>query len=281
MDTKSQIVSHAATKGPPGGANAGDLDYLRIEPLTQENLPAAIRLCETAFNRPRSEEFSRWRYRDCPSQAGFLALRNSEYVAMVWGFLRPYQIGPRIIQCIEPTDWFCVPDLRHLGAGTPVMKALMNRPEPLIAVGGSRRAISLFQKMQWQRIATAATFVLHLGGSSLARSLHNRLKVPSAIGRPLFRTALRFVTHPKSRSSPPTGRVTVVPEIGPEILRLYSTAAPVGAMPLPDIALLRWLTRGCSSLAQHFIPLYFLLDGNLCGWSLVRVYETANGQMPP
>src|SRR3989449_1750090 len=137
--------------------------------LFRSYLKAVIRFSENTWARPQTEAFYRWRYLECPSQIGLLALDDGECLAMVWAFVQSYQVGPRRLNGLETFDWFCLPELQGSGLGVRVMQAMMNRPEFIIAAGGTADTLKLLPRLKWRPHGELVKFTLPLGGAALDR----------------------------------------------------------------------------------------------------------------
>ena len=59
--------------------------------------PASPSWSPHTWKRPDTRAFLHWRYAECPTLFGYLALRDGECAAMVTGFRRPYRFGREVV----------------------------------------------------------------------------------------------------------------------------------------------------------------------------------------
>jgi len=248
-----------------------------IVELTAERLPALRRFAERVWTRPKSDAFYRWRYQELPLHRTWLALRDGEVLAMECAFQRPYRVGDEVVEILEVFDWFCLPELRNAGLGVRVQQRLM-KELPCLLVGGSPDTQGLLPRLQFRVVAQATRCVLPIGSQRLSRAIAQRVPaLPAALAQLAARAALaRPGQRPRPRRVPPRGRAIAVAGVGDEIQALYRGPIGYAALPLWPDALLRWMQGGHPSLG-HFVPLYFAIGDELLGWSLARVYPTADG----
>jgi len=250
---------------------------LAIVPLSTDTLPALRRFAEKVWQRPRSEDYYRWRYVQPPFHRAWLAMKDGEVLAMEAAIQRPWRLGEQTVDVLEVFDWFALPELRNVGTGVRVMQALMKEPHPLMLVGGSADTQGLLPRLSWQRVATSSRWILALGTERTGAALERRLRLPPALARAAASAALRRPgQRPRPRAVPRGGRVLATASIGPELLALYRGALGYGTLPMWTEPMLRWLLAGFPG-AGHFVPLCFAIDERPVGWSLLRVYPTATG----
>ena len=245
-----------------------------IASFAPEHLPLVARFAETAWQRPRSDAWLRWRYLEHPSQRAWLALHDRRCLAMMTIFLRPYASGAREIQVADAFDWYCLPELRNSGLGVRIMQRAMKDPEPVIVTGGTQDTRTLLPRMGFQTLAEVQRFVLPLAPERTAEALARR-GVPRPLGRLAFRAAQTIIA-PRRRALPRGGRVLAVASVGPEALAIDPRPGGRGSAPIWTPAFLRWLGAGFPGIG-HYLPLYFAVGDVLVGWALLRLFDTPLG----
>ena len=224
---------------------------IRIVTLGPEHLPAVVAFSEKTWDRPRRPEFCRWRYLDAPFHRTLLAMRGSECVALLSAFTAPYRMAGASSTCLETADWFCLPELRTSGLGIRLMRAVMEEPHPIVAVGGSTDTLRLLPRLGWKRVGDASRFVRWLGSGRVVRWLAR---------------IWRGTTAPPGGSAEAPGRVA---ELDGELNALYAEKTECGMVPLPLAERMRWIGDGM--VGRRLAVLSFRIDGRLRGWSLVRL----------
>lgn len=122
-----------------------------------------------------ADELCRWRFFDLPGSELVMAYEDRRCVAIIASYTRPYRMGSRVIMVREPSDWFCLPEFRHLGIGLQLMELLMEKPEPILAIGGTEDQRTLLPEMGWQQMPDLATYTLPLTTRWLADKALRRL----------------------------------------------------------------------------------------------------------
>jgi hypothetical protein len=249
---------------------------LRIVPFEPAHLPIVRRFSERTWSRPKTDAYYRWRYLECPSLLGYLALDGDECVASLWAFLSPYRIAGRDVTCLETHDWFCRPDLRGSGIGVRLMQTMMRRTEPIVTVGAGPDTLALLPRLKWRSAGDYRFYALPLEGGALGAYVARRTGLPAAWARAAFRIAARPWFAPRPSRGRPGGVVEEVREIGAEVVDLYRRSGNAGIVPLPDPARIRWFVNAVEELGR-FLPLQFRVDGTVRGWSFARVYRGHHG----
>jgi hypothetical protein len=248
-----------------------------ILPLTPDLQPALLRFAERVWKRPRSLDFTRWRYEEPSFHRAFLAMRDGECLAMESAFRHPYRVGDEIVEFLEVFDWFCLPELRNSGLGVRIMQRYMQEPNPLLLIGGTADTQGLLPRLKWQIAGRSTRWMLPIGIERTAEALTRRARLPRGVARaaaPLVRRVAGW--RPRRRFAPPGGRVVPVALPGEELLRLQRRPSAYGTVPLWTPELLRWLLAGFGGIGRH-IPFYFVRDGALQGFALLRICPTEAG----
>lgn len=244
---------------------------IEILPLTPDLQPALLRFAERVWTRPRSADFTRWRYEEPSFHRAFLAMRDGECLAMESAFRRPYRVGDEIVEFLEVFDWFCLPELRNSGLGVRVMQRYMKEPHPLLLVGGTADTQGLLPRLKWQIPARASRWTLPIGLDLTANAIRRRTHLPQAAARaaaPLLQRLAGW--RPRRRFAPPDGRVVPVALPGRELFELQRKPSGYGTVPLWTPELLRWLLAGFAGIGRH-LPFYFTRGGVLRGFAMLRI----------
>jgi hypothetical protein len=195
---------------------------------------------------------------------------------MLCAFERSYRVGAQQVSYLETFDWYCLPELRRSGLGILLLRTMMDRPEPIISVGGSPDTLAMLPRMRWRTLAVATNYTLPLVGSTVSAKLKQRYGLPDRLTSAASNVSARFWFRPKGRPAPPTGRVIPAAAIGGEVKSLYEGTVGYGLAQVADPAFNQWLTQGYAG-SGHFISLYFEVAGALRGWTLARVFPTPDG----
>ena len=249
---------------------------IEIVPFEPRYLKAVIRFSENTWARPQTEAFYRWRYLECPSQIGLLALEDGECLAMVWAFVQSYQVGPRRLNGLETFDWFCLPELQGSGLGVRVMQAMMNRPEFIIAAGGTADTLKLLPRLKWRTHGELVKFTLPLEGAALSMNFKRRFGLPTSVGKAIFKVSMKPWFHARPKLAIEGSDVRVGSDVEPEILQLYASDTGDASVRVPNPRFVSWLRSGFPNRVQ-FLPLYFRIRDALRGWSLTCIYRTSLG----
>ena len=252
----------------------GPIEIVRFSP---EFLPAIKRFSEEIWLRPRSDAYYQWRYLQCPSQTGFLAMQEGECLAMIWGFARPYKVGGTRQNALEILDWYCRQDLRASGLGIKVMQMLMDIPEPLINVGGSADTLRLLPRLKWSSRTPMKRYLIPITGKALSVYIQKKLYIPSICLQIPLSIAAKAIRLASPQPKIPNGQSVQVARVGPEILSLYDRPHHPGIVPLPNLDFIRWLMNSPDAMGQY-IAIYFFAGDRLCGWSFMRLYTTPAGK---
>jgi len=246
----------------------------QIVPFTPDLLPAVAAFSKEVWARPEDEAYFAWRYLDCPSQIGWLAMEDGACTAMLWAFRRPYQIGDRRVTCLDTFDWFALPSRRGALLGIRLAQALMKRPEPIVAVGGSAETLGLLPRLQWSTVGEVTPFVLPLEGGRFGAFVERRLRIPASVGRAIFRATARpwFAAGGGARRPGPGAQTLAAAAFDAAIVELYAGERGYALLPVPDPDLMAWLLGGPASLGT-LVLLRFVSGGDLRGWSLSRVCD--------
>ena len=249
----------------------------RIVPFEAEHIAAVRDFNASVWGRPSSSAFLKWRYLDCPAQWGLLAMRDDRCIAIIWGRQRWYRVGGDRVAMLEPFDWYTLPEARHSGIGIRILRRVMERPEPCLAVGGSELTRTFLPRLGWRDLGASRSYLLPLASEVLAHRLHADARLPRLAASAIAMVATRTWCRPRRRRAPYDGRVETVERINEEILSLYQGEIGYGCVGLPDKAWHEWLSSGAAGVGR-FTTLLFRNDDAPVGWALGRDYGTAHGR---
>jgi len=241
---------------------------LVIKPFGDANRHQVLSLATHAWDRSRSASTLAWRYEQCPTLEGAVALDGEDCVACVFAMRRTYWSPSGDVECLEPFDWYATDEWRPKGAGLRVMKHLMAGSAPLVAMGGSHEGRRLLGRLGWKHAWTATCVVLPLSGRFLR--YRGRSRVVSLgfdlVGRPLYAPP----RHPEGRL-----RVEPAGSPGQALDAIIKGQSRFGFVPRTDDATLRWL-RDAPAEFGLYLGFNFIVDGAMVGWARARVL-TATG----
>jgi hypothetical protein len=136
----------------------------------------------TLWQRKWSEELTnkilKWRYCDLEAGETLLAYDGDRAVAMIASYIRPYVMDHKIVRLREASDWFCLPEYRHLGLGVQLMYKLMDEPEPLFVSGGNENAQAVLPALGWRRLPDVRTYTLPLSSKLPVSKVWRWLRLP-------------------------------------------------------------------------------------------------------
>jgi hypothetical protein len=248
-----------------------------IVQFTSEHLSAVQKFNERIWERPPTDSLYHWRYLECPSQSGLLTFRDGECVATIWSIKRCYRLGDELIDVLESFDWYVLPELINSGHGIRLIRRLMQRPEPVLSVGGSETSLDLIPRLGFRDVSSAYPYLLALDSGVLTRELAMHFRLPRVALRALAGLATRTWFRPRRWSAPPGGDVLAVDRLDEQVSALYQGDIGYGTVVLPDAAWHAWLTGGGEGVGT-FITLYYLVSDVLVGWAFGRVFATNRGR---
>ncbi len=206
--------------------------------------------------RPGTNDYFRWRYLECPTQTGLIALRNERCVAMLWEVSHDYRIDEKRVTVHEPFDWYVLPALVQSGIGIRAMRQMMESRESLLVVGGSSYTRAFLPRLGWRQQRSMCTYRLSRGSDE-----------PLGTGE---RSSAR-ATPPFSASVEETDRLD-------EVMPLYDGPLGYASVAIPSQAAHTWLTSGAAGAGRFITLQYRRAGGAVVGWSLGRIYTTHIGR---
>jgi hypothetical protein len=266
------------TKPEIGPRETGSRPHATIAQLDATTAPALLRLMPHVWTKWHAKfvsEIFRWRYLDRPSAGGtWLAFDNDECAAVIDSFIRPYLLESRRVLVREPADWFSLPDYRPFGLGLKLMREMMERPEPIIVIGGTRATQSLLPGLGWKTLPAVQNMVLPVTLRGLAGDiLHRRWSRRANYARAI--PGFLPVRAPRAASSPICNTRVEEWQPGQE---LSSVALPQqnGLIALLELADLEWIWAAPRGLFRPVV-LVFWVGGEAVGLSLSQLEPTGSG----
>jgi len=244
---------------------------MRFERLGQHNFEPFRVLAEHAWRRATSEAYYRWRYFEAPGLTTLLAMDGERCIGTISYFERTYRAGESTLACIEPFDWFALPEARRTAAGLRLMKQLQKLGQPILGCGGSEDTIAILPKLGFRPVGEACQFVLPLTGTYLLRNA----ALPKLVRRGLagvLNTAASTWFTPAALKGARALECSRVPRIDPA---LAAMAGPAGFASIPDPAYFDWLERGAGigGATGRYIPVEIREGGKTAAWGIGRLYR--------
>ena len=209
-------------------------------------------------------------------------MRDGECVAMVWFFVRSYQMGHQRREILELMDWATLPEVRGLGLGIRLLRTKMDQPEPILNVGGSADTHKYLPQLGWKPLGSVPQFLLPLQASPGLLYLKERANLNLTFLSPALDAIYRYTAgiwfKPAAGLVDPEIRVEQVSAPGDELLHLYAEEKGDRTTPLPHVQNLRWLMKAPAAMGRYSL-LYFRTGIKLRGWSLSRVCATRLGKV--
>lgn len=232
-----------------------------MDDSTREPVVAAS---QTAWDRPRTDSYLRWRYQDCPVLEVRAAMAGDECVAMMCAFRRTYAGTVGQVPLLEPFDWYATERWRALGAGLRVVKRFMSEDRPLLALGGTVAAQQLFARLGWRAVATAERHVLPLRGAFMRARGHG------AVTATLFELVGRHYWTPRAarRSALEMQRV---PAFDPALFSVVDRQRGFALLAVPDAKTSAWLSAAPPEMGRYEF-FEFSIRGARVGWASTRSY---------
>ena len=238
---------------------------IRVEPLGESNLPAAIAFISNVLQRRESRELEDWRYRDCPMLEGAVAMVDDACVGTMFALRRTYvtAAGPR--EFIEPFEWHSDEEWRAQAPGFRLARHFMRGPRALIGLPGTESATGLLERLRWERRGVLERHALPLSGRFIRSRGRNALMglAFDLVGRPLFKPSAKRARRVRLVES------DAYPDAA---LEMVAAQRQFGLMRQPDASTLAWLQRAPAAFGRFRV--LHIHDGDaLVGWVLTREYR--------
>ncbi len=211
--------------------------------------------------RPTSDAYWEW-WLSCPALDGVVAYDDDgRLLAVLFGIRRPYWLGERIQDCLEPFDWFSRPDVVGSTVGVSLMRRFQKRGCPIVVLGANPVAAQVMRILGFQQVAERRAYWLPFASSALRERGRSRVSAGAlGIAGRVFRTTW-------SRPRPAGAELRLVnrtpdAEIFP---RSADTVAP-----RPDPALLGWWKNATPEVGL-FVPFQIAINGIPAIWALARI----------
>jgi hypothetical protein len=240
--------------------------------------PALLRLLPSVWEQAWDAAFLRetfcWRYLDRPSGGGtWLMFDESDCIAVVDSYLRPYLLDGRRVLVRETADWFCLPKYRPFGLGLKLMRIMMDSPEPMITIGGTDATLSILPRLGWKRVSEVRVMVLPV---TLRGFVGNLLRRKAARYTKGARVIPGFVRIRSPRRASPPADDARVEEWRPGQKLHIPAPQRKGLVELLELADLEWICAGPREFSQPMVLVFRLKDQSV-GLSLSQLEPSASG----
>lgn len=250
--------------------------------LTHDNLPALQRFLTERWREeeagPKSwpadfaERFFRWRFLERKAWDTTVAMDGDRCVALMDSFLRDYIVNGRKTTLRENGVWWCHPDFRPLVA-MRVMQMLMQKPEPVVIVGGSLTLQEVLKRYRWKSLGDVQHRVLFLGTGAILKAASrlmgaDTVRLPQTVNRLASFNYKRFRPFRREADGFTVAELRSpadLPAIEPPH-DSYALAA------LADRSDAEWLLNAPPAEGR-FIWLVFSEGGKPVGYSVSRLYD--------
>lgn len=244
---------------------------MKLEPLGARNLGAFRQFVEQVWKRPKSDAYYRWRYFEAPRLSTLVAMHGERCVAAICAFERQYHSGQARVACLEPFDWFTLPEMRSTAVGLRLMKRLQASGMPVLGLGGSPQTLQLLPRLGFQTVAQATQFVLPLTAAYILRNRRLPALARRAVVPVLDGLAAAWFTPARRRCMArfefrPTPRIDA---------QLAAIDGPGGFRSVPEPRFFDWLQDGAAVGAGtgEYLPLVVAERGTPVAWSVGRLYR--------
>ena len=242
----------------------------KVEAFTERHLPMLRRFSEAYWDRPRTEQFYRWRYlQSMPFSRTFIAHNDTDCLGLVAAFRKRYIINGAPTDCLELFDWHALPGFKGSGVGIRVVRALMREGVRVIGLGGTADVLKALPAMGFQQLGGATNFELPLVGRAIEEGFRKRVPIKVPGERWLLNALTRAWYQPRRRMGE---GVTPVAMLGEEVADLYSDRVGYDVVQVPNLEYQRWLSSGYPFTGAYSYW-YFVADGKIRGWAMTRVYD--------
>jgi hypothetical protein len=216
------------------------------------------------------DEYVKWRYCDLDAEEVILAYDGRRPVAMIASHTRPYILNHKIVRLREASEWFCLPEYRHLAIGVRLMCCLMDEPEPLFVIGGNEQARAVLSALGWRRLADVSSYIVPLSTKWLVNKVRRWLRLPfpsAGIGKFL---SAPWPHLPRRQGRKFRFRQVVLAE---EVPVIRPPASAYELMPLVREHEVQWLRAAPKELGTFFCLVF--PEGSGSDFSIGRLYSYA------
>jgi hypothetical protein len=223
------------------------------------------------WSEPTAEGYVAWRY-GARANGGdtLVACDGGRCVGILDSFVRRYWIDGRQQAVRETCDWFCLPEYRALGVGLHLMRRMMQKPEPIVVVGGTDTTRNLLPRLNWARLPDVGNFILGVSARTVA-GLVAHSQWPAGVKLARLMPDIRLVRRVRHLPPPSAHSDVRVRALGEAEV---SSIAPYAVAPALDAPSLDWLARAPAVLGE-FVLLSFVCDDKPAGISISRIRELA------
>jgi hypothetical protein len=247
----------------------------QIEPLNDALLDGLPDFNRRAWRFVDRKDFLHWFFRDSPRTLILVAHDQGRWLSVLGIFVRSYLIDGEMIDCGESYAWATADDCRGLGIGIKIIKMMIERGQPLVALGGSADTMNFMPRVGYQTLAWAPALNLLLSPSAVGgeAGMAGWTGAKATLAK-LGLTLLAPVLRP---SAPAAASLRNVPItlLNEETLSMPSLP---GFQATYDPDFFGWLMQVPVRVGT-FLPFCFKREDALVGWAFARASEEAPGQI--
>ena len=240
-----------------------------LNPGLMETLPTFNR---AVWGFPEDRGFLSWMFLNSPDTTVYVAHDAGRWLACLGVFNRTYLMGGEPVECGETYAWARLPQHRGGGLGVKVMKAIMERGRPLVALGGSADTLNYMPRMGFEVLGSGPALNLPLSPRLIdVEPSFSHMSGPKRLLVKVGLTMLAPLLRPRARTGASLRNVPL------SVLEqtTLSMAPERGLQAMYDEAFFQWL-NGYPEVGT-FLPFRFMRDETLVGWAFARVSEEAPG----
>ncbi len=246
--------------------------------LNGANAEAARSLLERFWHQPWSADFTQrffaWRYLERSNCEVLLAFDGDRCVATLGSVVRGYANSENLLHVRETFDWFCLPEYRQLGIGLRLIKQMMDKPEPMIVIGGTAATRTLLPRLRWRSLGQVENHFLPVSGRMVAAFALRKMRS----GSERFSRAIPKILKIRrpARIAAPRGSAQVTASLT-EVPNESFLCKSVGyaLAPIIDRRAVEWLARGPAEVGK--VLTLFFRHQEMSGMSLSRVENRPEG----
>lgn len=246
----------------------------KIEVLSESLLRGIAEFNRRVWQFPDDDNFLNWLFRDAPKSTVLVAHDDGQWLAVLGVFARTYLVNDTPVECGETYAWATLPERRNSGIGIRVMKAMMERGRPLVALGGSADTMEFMPRLGFKTIGSAPVLNLPLSARVLGQP--GGISYSDGIKGWLAKAGLTMLApflRPRPRPDDDVIRNVPVVALDRKTLEMPTLS---GFQATYDVDFFDWLGRGYRGMGT-FLPFRFYRGRRLAGWAFARVSEEAPG----
>ncbi len=240
---------------------------IQIEQLNDALFEGVAAFARQVWAFPDHAAFHRWFLRGPAGTEYYVAHRDGEWLAAIGGIPKTYQNGNKAIDCFETFAWASLDVRAARGLGIKVMKALMDRGKPLVALGGSADTLNYMPRLGFETLAIAPSMVLPLHAAFAGQM--------KGIKGVLARAGISMLSVIRPPRPPRISDLRIQPMTRLDQQTLDMQSLP-GFQARFDASFFEWQAQWPHQ--GTFLPIRFLRDAEIVGWVFARIAEEDNGR---